>query len=88
MTDTKPNETSLALLKTLMDSLAHEIVGRSIPMIQRRLTDLNSRSSCYLLTELAAAEMRERDAVIMQRKRSAPMKPSLYDLLSSTSFFE
>ena len=43
MTDTKPNETSLALLRTLMDSLAHEIVAfdshdpRRIDLLQELL---------------------------------------------------
>jgi len=68
MTDTKPNETSLALLKTLMDSLAHEIVvfnshdPRRIDLLQELL----------LLTELAAEMSKKGMPVIMQRKSSAP----------------
>ena len=64
MTDSKPNETSLALLKTLMDSLAHEIVAfdshdpRRIDLLQELL----------LLNELAAEMRKKRMPVIIQRK--------------------
>ena len=67
MTDTKPNETSLALLKTLMDSLAREIVAfdshnpRRIDLLQELL----------LLNELAAEMRKKRMPVIIQRKNSA-----------------
>ena len=54
MTDTKPNETSLALLRTLMDSLAHEIVA--FDSHDPRRIDL--LPELLLLNELAA-EMRK-----------------------------
>lgn len=67
MTDTKPNETSLALLETLMDSLAHEIVAfdshdpRRIDLLQELL----------LLNELAAEMRKKRMPLTIQRKNSA-----------------
>jgi hypothetical protein len=55
MTDTKPNETSLALLKTLKDSLAHEIIAFDSHNPQR----IDLLQELLLLTELAA-EMRKK----------------------------